>query len=62
MERRMVPIQIQFVVFVVIALMLFVIVEGEPLSPLLALTYNFMQGFINDAPVLQSTQTFLGLE
>ncbi|XP_019728690.1 lamina-associated polypeptide 2, isoforms beta/delta/epsilon/gamma-like isoform X2 [Hippocampus comes] len=62
MERRMVPIQIQFVVFVVIALMLFVIVESEPLSPLLALTYNFMQGFINDAPVLQSTQTFLGHE
>ncbi|XP_049608170.1 lamina-associated polypeptide 2, isoforms beta/gamma-like isoform X2 [Syngnathus scovelli] len=57
-EHRMVPIHIQFVVFVVVALLLFVIVESEPLSPFLALTQNFMQGFINDAPVLQCTQTF----
>ncbi|KAM9828083.1 uncharacterized protein ACBT44_020578 isoform 2-T2 [Syngnathus typhle] len=58
-EHRMIPVHIQFVVFVVVALLLFVIVESEPLSPFLAQTQNFMQGFINDAPVLQCTQTFL---
>ncbi|XP_077436420.1 lamina-associated polypeptide 2, isoforms beta/gamma-like isoform X2 [Vanacampus margaritifer] len=56
-DHRMVPVQIRIVVFVVVAFLLFFIVESEPLGPLLALTYNFMQGCVNDAPVLQSTQT-----
>ncbi|XP_061535239.1 lamina-associated polypeptide 2, isoforms beta/gamma-like [Phycodurus eques] len=49
MERQMVPVQLQVAVFVIIALLLFAIVESEPLSPLLALMNNFVRGFIDDA-------------
>ncbi|XP_077367928.1 lamina-associated polypeptide 2, isoforms beta/gamma-like isoform X1 [Festucalex cinctus] len=56
-EHLKIPVQIRILVFVVVAFLLFFIVESELLGPLLDLTYNFMKGYINDAPVLQSTQT-----
>ncbi|XP_061622231.1 lamina-associated polypeptide 2, isoforms beta/delta/epsilon/gamma-like isoform X2 [Phyllopteryx taeniolatus] len=64
MERQMVPVQLQVAVFVVIALLLFAIVESEPLTPLLALMNHFMRGFIDDADGRTDgrTPTFSGHE
>ncbi|XP_077466035.1 lamina-associated polypeptide 2-like isoform X2 [Stigmatopora argus] len=44
MDHQMMPVHIQFVVFLIVAFLLFVIVESEPFSPLLALVYNAMKG------------------
>ncbi|XP_077586347.1 uncharacterized protein LOC144205675 isoform X2 [Stigmatopora nigra] len=44
MDHQMIPVHIQFVVFLIVAFLLFVIVESEPFSPLLALVYNAMKG------------------
>ncbi|XP_054640287.1 lamina-associated polypeptide 2, isoforms beta/gamma-like isoform X2 [Dunckerocampus dactyliophorus] len=58
-ERRLVPIQIQFVAFVLIALLL-LIVEDEPLSPLLAWMYKLMQGFGSEGADMQGEQAVSG--
>ncbi|XP_057675616.1 lamina-associated polypeptide 2, isoforms beta/gamma-like isoform X2 [Corythoichthys intestinalis] len=51
MDQQMVPVYIQFVMFLIVAFLLFAIVESEPLTPLLAVVYNAMKGFINGTKV-----------
>ncbi|XP_061913938.1 lamina-associated polypeptide 2, isoforms beta/gamma-like isoform X2 [Entelurus aequoreus] len=58
-ECGLVPVQVQFVVFVFLAVLLFV-VEDQSLSPLLVLVYNLVTSLCNTESNLQETVALLG--